>query len=129
MTGAIKFDGTLTCPVECSDMTKSIEWYRKMLGFELMYRVDQIGWCELRSPVDNVSVGLSQVETPSSAEGGFTLTFGVHDIDKARAEIEGQGVRFDGETQTIPDMVRLATFFDPDGNKLMFSQTLGEVSA
>jgi len=129
MTGAIKFDGTLTCPVECSDMTKSIEWYRKMLGFELMYRVDQIGWCELRSPVDNVSVGLSQVEKPSSAEGGFTLTFGVHDIDKARAEIEGQGVRFDGETQTIPDMVRLATFFDPDGNKLMFSQTLGEVSA
>lgn len=128
MAGAIKYDGTLTCPVECSDMAKSIDWYNEMLGFELIYRLDDMGWCEMKSPVESVTVGLGQVEEPSPGAGGVTLTFGVRDIDKARAELEGKGVRFDGPTQTIPEMVKLATFFDLDGNKLMFSQTLGDAS-
>lgn len=125
MASAIKFDGTLTCPVECSDMAKSIAWYKEMLGFEVIYRLDDMGWCEITSPVANVTVGLSEVEMPNPGAGGVTLTFGVKDIDKARADLEGKGVRFDGPTQTIPEMVKLATFFDRDGNKLMFSQTLG----
>ena len=52
------------------------------------------------------------------------MTFGVKDIDKARATLEELQVRFDGETLTIPEMVRLATFFDPDDNKLMLYQSL-----
>ena len=125
MAGKIDYDGGLTCALECSDMDKGIAWYQSVLGFELLYRVDEIGWCELQSPVARVAVGLSQVEKPSPGAGGATLTFGVKDIDAARATLEGQDVRFDGETQTIPDMVRLATFFDPDGNKLMLFQDLG----
>ena len=124
MPRAITYDGTLTCPVECSDMGKSIDWYKDMLGFEVIYRLDDMGWCELESPIDNVTIGLGQVETPSPGAGGVTLTFGVQDIDKARAELEAKGVRFDGPTQTIPEMVKLATFYDLDGNKLMFSQSL-----
>ena len=50
--------------------------------------------------------------------------FGVTDIDAARTEMEGKAVRFDGETQVIPGMVKLATFFDPDGNSYMLSQSL-----
>ncbi len=38
--------------------------------------------------------------------------------------MESKNVRFDGETQTIPDMVKLATFYDPDGNALMLYQDL-----
>ena len=33
-------------------------------------------------------------------------------------------MRFDGPTQEIPEMVKLATFYDPDGNKLMLYQDL-----
>jgi hypothetical protein len=33
-------------------------------------------------------------------------------------------VRFDGDTMTIEGMVKLATFYDLDGNKLMFSENL-----
>lgn len=109
--------------MQCSDLDQSIEWYQNVLGMTLLYRMDEMGWCELTSPVERVNVGLSVVETVA-AEGGATLTFGVTDIDAARAALESQGVRFDGETQTIPDMVRLATFFDPDGNKMMFFQDL-----
>ena len=35
-----------------------------------------------------------------------------------RAGLEGRGVKFDGETVTYSGLVMLATFFDPDGNKL-----------
>ena len=52
--------------------------------------------------------------------------FAVENVDQARALLESKDVRFDGETMTIPDMVSLATFFDPDGNKLMLFQSLGE---
>jgi predicted enzyme related to lactoylglutathione lyase len=56
--------------------------------------------------------------------GGATLTFGVTNIDDARKQVEGKAVKFDGETRVIPGMVKLATFFDPDGNTLMFYQDL-----
>ena len=123
MATDLGFDGGLTCAMGVTDLGKSIEWYRTVLGLELLYRMDDMAWCELRSPVDRVNVGLSQVED-LKVEGGATLTFGVTDIDRTRTALEARDVRFDGDTMTIPDMVRLATFYDPDGNKLMLYQDL-----
>jgi CreA protein len=56
--------------------------------------------------------------------GGAILTLGVNDIEKARAWLESKGVKFDGATREVPDMVKLATFFDPDGNTFMLAQGL-----
>lgn len=125
MTMNLGYDGGLTCAMQCSDLEKSIAWYRDILGFGLIYKIDDMGWCELKSPVAGVAVGLSQVESPD-VKGGATLTWGVKDIDAARSALESKDVRFDGETMTIPDMVRLATFYDPDGNKLMLYQDLSK---
>ena len=50
--------------------------------------------------------------------------FGVADIDAARVELEAKGVVFDGDTRELPGMVKLATFFDPDGNRYMLAQSL-----
>jgi catechol 2,3-dioxygenase-like lactoylglutathione lyase family enzyme len=111
--------------MQCSDLEKSIGWYRDILGFGLVYKIDDMGWCEMKSPIAGVCVGLSQVESPE-VKGGATLTWGVKDIDAARSALESKDVRFDGETMTIPDMVRLATFYDPDGNKLMLYQDLSK---
>jgi predicted enzyme related to lactoylglutathione lyase len=121
---ALDYDGGLTCAVHVSDMAKSQQWYQETLGFKLLYSLEEMGWCELASPVDNVNIGLSQVEEPRVT--GVTLTFGVKDIDAARGRLEQAGVRFDGETSEIPGMVKLATFFDPDGNTLMLYQALGD---
>ena len=125
MTNPIAYDGGLTCALSVKDMDASIAWYQDVLGMTLRYKLDDMGWCELASPVERVNVGLSQVEEPRGA-GGATLTFGVNDIDGAREFLEGRDVRFDGPTQTIPGMVKLATFFDPDGNTLMLYQDLSE---
>ena len=51
-------------------------------------------------------------------------TFVVKDIDAARAHLESLGTKFDGDTHQIGDMVRLATFYDPDGNAWMLAQQL-----
>jgi len=117
------YDGGLTCAYGVSDLDRTIAWYRDVLGFQLAYRLDDMAWCELQSPIARVQVGLSQVDEVK-VEGGCTMTWGVKDIDKARATLEKHRVRFDGETMTIPDMVKLATFYDPDGNKLMLYQSL-----
>jgi catechol 2,3-dioxygenase-like lactoylglutathione lyase family enzyme len=123
MGSDLGFNGGLTCAMQCRDLDKAVAWYTNVLGFEVDYKLDDLGWSELKSPAPGVTVGLSQVEKPE-VKGGATLTWGVKDIDAARKALESRDVRFDGDTVTIPDMVKLATFYDPDGNKLMFYQTL-----
>lgn len=118
---AIDYDGGLTCSLRVTELDRAIAWYRDVLGFTLLYRADDIGWCELSTGVARVNVGLSESEEAGGA-GGSTLTFGVRDLDEARAALIGAGVRLDGEIREIPDLVRLQTFYDPDDNALMFYQ-------
>ncbi len=122
-TTAISYDGGLTCALSVTSLDRSIPWYENVLGMTLMYRMDEIAWCELTSSVARVSIGLSQVES-AGGPGGATLTFGVTDLDAAKAALDAAGVRQDGPINEIPGMVRLLTFYDPDGNALMFYQDL-----
>ena len=127
MENNLGFDGGLTCSMQCADLGRAIAWYENNLGFSLLYKVDELGWCEMQTPVEGVSLGLSEVETPE-VKGGATLTFGVSDIEGARTTLEGLGVSFDGDTVVYPGMVSLATFYDLDGNKLMLYRDLSESS-
>ena len=122
---AITYDGGLTCALGVSDLNQAIGWYRDVLGFELLYRRDDIGWCELTTGVDKVNVGLSE-RRDGGGSGGATLTFGVTDIEVAKADLDAQGVRQDADIMEIPGLVRLLTFFDPDDNALMFYQVPAE---
>ena len=124
MSRQIKFDGDLTLSIPVADLNRAIEWYERVLGFQLDFRMDEVGWCELKSPVDNVSVGLSVVESPNP--GGATPTFGVRDIEAAKASLETNDVRIDGEIITIENMVSLLTFYDVDDNALMFAQLVAQ---
>ena len=122
MPSPLNFDGGLTLSMKCKDRKKSAQWYQDVLGFKLLYDVAEIGWCELATEIPRVNIGLADSE--KVATGGPVPTFGVKDIDKARTLMEKKDVRFDGKTQEIPGMVKLATFFDPDGNALMLFQDL-----
>ena len=122
MAEQIKYNGGLTVSLPVSDLDAAIDWYQKVLGFELQYRMDDLGWCELISPVAKVNVGLSVVESPNP--GGATPTFGVQDMNAAKASLQEQGVRIDGDIVTIEGMVSLLTFYDQDNNSLMLYQDL-----
>ncbi len=128
MTSPLNYDGGLTIAFQVSDLERAQAWYANVLGFRPLYSLAEMGWCELATEIPGVHVGLSQVESPQVAAGPVP-TFGVKDIEAARSLLEAREVRFDGPTQEIPKMVRLATFFDPDGNALMLFQDLQQDSA
>ena len=119
----IGYAGHMTAAIGVSDMERSRSWFQELLGFEPIYTLADWGWCELRTPIPGVNLGIGQEQTVTP-QGGATLTFGVTDIAAARAYLEGNGVRFDGETREIEGMVRLATFYDLDGNTFMLAQRL-----
>jgi CreA protein len=122
---AIGYTGALHCDLRVTDLPRSIAWFTDVLGFSVVHHVPEAGWAELKTPVDDVHVGLTEVETMPAPGGGAVLTFNVRDIDEARSYLESrEGVRFDGDTCTIEGWVRLATVFDPDGNPLMLAESL-----
>jgi predicted enzyme related to lactoylglutathione lyase len=121
--GPIAYAGHLTAAISVSDFARSLAWHQDVLGLELEYTLHDWGWAELYSPVTGARIGIGQAEHVHP-EGGATVTFGVADIDAARAWLEAHDTRFDGETRDIEGMVRLATFYDPDGNTLMLAQRL-----
>lgn len=125
MASHLNFDGGLTLSFQCADRKKTAKWYQDVMGLSLLYDVAEIGWCELATETKGVNIGLSEVQKPMVGAGPVP-TFGVKDIDAARAKLESRDVRFDGATRTIPGMVKLATFFDPDGNALMLYQSLAQ---
>jgi catechol 2,3-dioxygenase-like lactoylglutathione lyase family enzyme len=106
--------------VGVTDYDRSVAWYRDVLGFELDYELKQYGWCELKTPF-GFSIGLGQSETV--AHGNITPTFGVRDIDAAIAHLRSREVKVE-DWHEIPGMVRLSTFYDPDGTPWMLAQTL-----
>jgi predicted enzyme related to lactoylglutathione lyase len=120
---ALDYVPELTASMGVTDIDRAIDWYRTVLGFTLLYRADDIGWCELSTGVPDVNIGLSQVETVP-AGGGATNVWGVADIDAAKMHLDHHGVRQDGGIQHIPNFVKLITFFDPDGNAMMLSENL-----
>lgn len=113
----------LTASMSVKNLDESIAWYEKVMNFNLAFRADEIGYCELSTGVPGVSVGLSQNEEVA-AGGNATNVWGVSDIQQAKAHLDSHGVRQDGDIQEIPEMVKLLTFYDPDGNTMMFAQSL-----
>ncbi|MDJ0788988.1 MAG: VOC family protein [Myxococcota bacterium] len=118
-----EYAGDITLSSSVTDLDRSIAWFQEMLGFEVVLRVDEAGWAEVSSPTDGVTIGLGQSEAVDG-KGGTTPVLGVVDVAAARAELEAKGVSFEGETVEVPGMVKLATFFDPDGNSYMLAQSL-----
>lgn len=119
----IIFDGTITLSSAVKDLDASIAWFRDTLEFTETFKVAEAGWAEVSTPAAGVSIGLSQ-SAEVARGGGSTPVFGVADINAARNELERRGVRFKGDTVELPGMVKLATFFDPDGNPYMLAQSL-----
>jgi catechol 2,3-dioxygenase-like lactoylglutathione lyase family enzyme len=122
LTTPFEYGETMVISVNVSNFDAALEWYGKALGFELVYRLDQYGWGEVRTPLTGITIGLGQTE--ELKHGGTVPTFTVKDIEAARAHLESLDTRFDGDTYEIDGMVKLATFYDPDGNAWMLAERL-----
>ncbi len=120
----VSLDNTITIAMSVRDRYLSAEWYHEMLGFTLLYHMDDAGWSEMQTRTEGVTLGLGEQAEP--APGNTVPVFGVPDIASSRRLLEAAGVKFDGDTETIDGMVSTATFYDPDGNALMLAQDLSQ---
>jgi len=103
---AVGYEGGLHCDLRVTNLSRALDWYQDVLGFSVIHHVPANSWAELQSPVADVRVGLTEVESMPPPGGGAVLTFNVRDIDAARDSLETRGdVRFDGETCTIEGWV------------------------
>lgn len=118
----ISLDTNITFSMSVTDRHASADWYAAMLGFDLIYHADDVGWSELGTNTAGVTIGLGEHTEP--APGNCVPVFGIADLDSARQKLEQAHVRFDGETIVVDGMVKTATFYDPDGNALMLAQDL-----
>lgn len=123
MSSNVAFTGRLVCSIGVKDHKASAQWYAENLNCACLFENEQMGMTFMSSPAENVSLDLSQVEKVKPG-GNAVLVWGVTDVDAARSTLEQKGILFDGATRTYEGMVKLATFFDPDGNTLMFYQSL-----
>jgi len=113
---------TITANNTIKDRAASASWFKQHLGFEQIFAVDEAGWTELATNTPGVTIGLGDAEDVKS--GNTMPVFGVNDFDKSRKALENAGVKFDGETIEVEGMVKVAAFFDPDGNGLMIAEDL-----
>ncbi len=120
---AISYVPEVTASMGVTDLDRAIDWYGRVLGFALLYRVDDIAWAELRTATPGVNVGLGQVDKVAQG-GGATNVWSVADIDAAQAHLDAHGVQQDGPVRVIDGLVKLLTFYDPDGNAMMFAESL-----
>ncbi|MEO9459344.1 MAG: VOC family protein [Lentilitoribacter sp.] len=118
----VSLNNTITFAISVSDRHASAKWYEEKLGFEPLYHADEMGWSELKTLTEGVTLGLGEQGEPNP--GNSVPVFGVDDMDTARRALEGAGVKFDGETMVVEGMVKTATFFDPDENALMLAEDL-----
>ncbi len=118
----ISLEDTITIALSVKDRHASANWYESILGFETLYHADDAGWSELQTKAAGVTLGLGEHTEP--VPGNSVPVFGIADLDAARQKMEQADIKFDGETEVIEGMVKIATFYDPDGNALMLAEDL-----
>ncbi len=112
----------ITLALNVRDRHASAKWFEEMFGFCLLFHADDVGWSEMTTLTEGVTLGLAGGDGPAS--GDALIIFGTADLDRARTELEAAGVHFKGETMEVDGMVKLATFLDPDKNEIMLAQDL-----
>ena len=119
---AFVLNKTMTIDVPVSDLTRSKDWYREILGCEVIFEVAEYGYCFLSTHNPDITIGMGQVEAVK-AGGGVTPTWNCQHIETGKAEMEAKGVRFDGPIRDL-GMVKLVTFYDPDGYPWMLAENV-----
>ena len=115
-----------------SDMDRSVEFYRDMLGIPLKFQSPD--WTEFQTGATTLALhggGVRQQHAPagdpSKQAGTCSIGFNVEDVNKTFEELKAKGVVF-----VMPPMqregegIRLAVAIDPDGLPVSFAQMIAK---
>lgn len=120
----VELNKTITIALSVADRQVSADWYSRHLGFEVIFAADEMGWTEMSTNTDGVTLGFGDQESPKP--GNCVPVFGVASVDSSRSALEAEGVEFDGDVITVEGMVKVTTFYDPDKNALMIAEDLSK---
>jgi predicted enzyme related to lactoylglutathione lyase len=100
----------------------TLEFYTEKLGFKVLNHDASKGQARLATNTKDCFIGFSEAQelVPSTT----STTFEVENIEQAMQTLQQKGVLFNGGIRTIPGLVKLAAFKDPDGHDLMLSEKL-----
>ncbi len=110
-----------------SDFERAKKFYGDVLGLNKTFEMHF--WAEFAHAEGAASIGLNGAPRGENApqpggDSGATVVLRVDDIEKKQRELASRGVRFEGKLEEVPGVVRIATFGDPDGNRLQLCQVL-----
>ena len=117
----------------CADVRASVRFYRHVLGFEVVDRMDDVGatgFASLRSGAAQVMLASpSYIPRAPRVEGRYPQAayyFYVEDVDALRAAVTGAGWP---ATECVDRFYGLREFevVDPEGHVLLFGQDIGPV--
>ena len=103
------------------DFNETKKFYTDVLGLKKIF--DTGDWAEFAEAKGDPTIGLA-ANPHAGKEAGATVVLQVNDIEAERKRLEGRGVKFEGKTEEIPGVVKLATFRDPSANRLQLAQLL-----
>lgn len=118
----------------CADVRASVRFYRDVLGFEVVDRMDDVGatgFASLRNgPAQIMLASPTYIPRAPRVEGRYPQSayyFYVEDADALRAAVVGAGWP---ATQCVDRFYGLREFevVDPEGHVLLFGQDIGPVS-
>lgn len=106
-----------------SNWESTLAFYTEKLGFKVLYCDANKGQGMVTTNTKDCFIGFAEAQSivPSST----CTTFEVENIEQAVQTLQQKGVEFKGGIIEIPSLVKLATFIDPDGYKLMLSERIG----
>ena len=101
---------SVTLPVK--DHTKSARWYADTLGLPEIWRMAEQKGVGFGLGDNSATINLFEERDAPQ------ILVQVERVDETRRELERRGIAFDGPTETIEGIGKLAGFRDPDGNRL-----------
>ncbi|MDD4239226.1 MAG: VOC family protein [Desulfotomaculaceae bacterium] len=106
-----------------SNLERTLAFYTEKLGFKVLNVDTNMRQAMLTTNTKDCLIGFAEAQSihPSST----CTTFEVENIEQAVLILQQKGVEFKGEIIEVPGTVKLATFSDPDGYKLMLSEIIG----
>lgn len=116
--------------VNVSDMSRSVAFYRDVLGLSL--RFESPGWSEFPTGATTLALHLKQARAGSEGRapadpgaGTCSIGFSVEDLEATHRELMARGARFIlAPTEQANEGIRLAVCTDPDGLAIAFAAPL-----
>jgi predicted enzyme related to lactoylglutathione lyase len=114
----MKIEGTDFAVVFVTDFPRAVEFYGETLGLGELRDYGKIPGGEFETGNLTLTVLDAAAVGREFSPSGHPIAFRVDDVEAARAELEGQGIEFLGETMDSGVCLQ-APFKDPDGNVLI----------